>query len=440
MEVLSLVLSLKIKYPDRVVLLRGSHENRHLNYHLGLRAECERRFQNLREGMQNYELLNSVFEFLPLAAVLEGRLLALGGGGFPEHLSLEQLRFEKPLALPPPRLRLPTAPEQLLMDLFPYSLEAPSPEAVRSFCSRQGLASVIGSWMIPRSGVAFECDGRLVNVCSCLNYCDRQGGNDAGMLCVTKDSNAKLLLQAKILSAKVPGVLSVVDPGHSAVPARRRWPKQHRPITPGRGSQRSKHSRLRKRLVVPPASCIVLDDEDPPRLPALGHGRWPVKSKGSYQSAALLPTPHQRRRVLVAPRQRSPVTLSHDARWCAVRSTLSGSATPEHGRQHLKTPDQRPVCSAPPTRPQSREASPETQVRGRSLNDAFAQVCSRGNRKLATARARSRSADLKLVPRPALFASRRARTPELGPRSRSAAACVEINLRRAEPGHPVAAR
>lgn len=428
LEVLCLALSLKIKHPDRVVLLRGTHENRHLNFHLGLKTECERRFQSSCDGMQTYELLNSVFELMPLAAVLEGRLLALGGGGLPEGLWLEQLRFEKPLTLPKPRLRLPTAQEQLLMDLFPSSLETPSPEAVRSFCARQGLAAVIGSWQIPRTGVSFECDGRLVNVCSCLNYCDMQGGNDAGMLCVTKDSNACLLVQAKILTAKVPAMLSVVDPGQVAAGATssRRWPKQQQPLTPGRRSQQSEQGRLRKQMLVSADSCVSLGDEEIPHLPALGNGRWPVELKTSQQmSAALLPTPHQRRRVLVAPRQRSPSSLNLDLRVCPARatisgsaSTISGSATPELSRQQLKTAaDLRHVCSAPPMQQKSREPSPE--MRGRSLNEAFSQVSvtatARGTRSPATARARSRSSDLRPVvrptPGPVLLAPLRARTP-----------------------------
>eukprot|EP00930_Biecheleria_cincta_P019249 TRINITY_DN14740_c0_g2_i1.p1 TRINITY_DN14740_c0_g2~~TRINITY_DN14740_c0_g2_i1.p1 ORF type:complete len:859 (-),score=154.09 TRINITY_DN14740_c0_g2_i1:305-2773(-) len=424
LEVLCLALGLKIKHPDRVVLLRGTHENRHLNFHLGLKAECEQRFQSSREGMQTYELLNSVFELLPLAAVLEGKLLALGGGGLPEELRLEQLRFDKPLKLPEPHLRLPTAREDLLMKLFPDGLKTPSAEAVQSFCARQGLAAVIGSWQIPRTGVAFECDGRLVNVCSCLNYCDMQGGNNAGMLCVTKDSNGCVLVQAKILSAKVPATLSIIDPGQAAASATRRWPKQWWPITPGRRSQRSKQGRLRKQMVVSPDSCVSLDDEETPHLPALGNYRWPVEAKTSQASAALLPTPHQRRRVLVATRQRSPNSLKVDARLCAARTTTSGNTTPELSRHHMKTTDQRPVFSAPPMQQKSREPSPE--MRGRSLNEAFSQVCSRGTRSLATARARSRSSDLRPVlkpaPGPVLLAPRRARTPELGPRSRSAAA------------------
>lgn len=45
LEVCLLLLSLKLKYPKQVFLLRGAHEDRTINRHLGLGQECANRFK-----------------------------------------------------------------------------------------------------------------------------------------------------------------------------------------------------------------------------------------------------------------------------------------------------------------------------------------------------------------------------------------------------------
>ena len=45
LELLGLLFSLKILYPSNIFLLRGNHENRHVNGHLGFRQDCDRRLR-----------------------------------------------------------------------------------------------------------------------------------------------------------------------------------------------------------------------------------------------------------------------------------------------------------------------------------------------------------------------------------------------------------
>ncbi|CAE8587519.1 unnamed protein product, partial [Polarella glacialis] len=156
LEVLALLLSLKVMNPPRVCLLRGQHESRHLNFHLGLRAECERRLGS-GAGAEIYEHLNRVFDHMSLAAVIGGQILALGPGVLPPSLTrLDSLRkYKKPLALPHPSYPRPTGPmerlqEQVLLELFTPSELLPKhlgsvgeviPEQVKSFCTHHRLAA-----------------------------------------------------------------------------------------------------------------------------------------------------------------------------------------------------------------------------------------------------------------------------------------------------------
>jgi protein phosphatase len=261
LEVLTLLLSLKVAQPARVVLLRGHHENRHLNYHLGLRAECEKRLGS-SEGMKIFEHLNRVFDHMSLAAVIEhhasSSILALGPGVLPTSLArLEQLRrYKKPLVLP--HVLQPRAPqpldrlnEQVLLELFTPSTLMPrefgavreaSSEKIKYFCSQHRLAAIVRSRQVPGKGFSFDCGGRFITVSSCTNYCDLPHGNDAAILCITKEAEVhQLAVRPKVLTAHVAKIHRVVGKANDLnngvpmlLPAR--WPTQARDATPGRVS------------------------------------------------------------------------------------------------------------------------------------------------------------------------------------------------------------
>eukprot|EP00928_Gymnodinium_smaydae_P050728 TRINITY_DN3429_c0_g2_i1.p1 TRINITY_DN3429_c0_g2~~TRINITY_DN3429_c0_g2_i1.p1 ORF type:complete len:1521 (+),score=322.13 TRINITY_DN3429_c0_g2_i1:327-4889(+) len=256
LEVLALLLSLKVVHPHRVALLRGHHESRHANYHFGLRAECERRL-GAAEGPKVYEHLNRVFEHMSLAAVIGQQVLALGPGVLAPSLSrLDQLRkYQKPLVLPhvaQPRSAggAERLAEQVLLELFtpgPFLSSAehgslvsrePSLDHVNNFCAQHRLAAVVLSRKIPRRGFSISCGGRLVNLTSCLDYCDLPGGNDAAILCITKEEGSQSLhIRPKVLTAQVARTYQFVGRASPtlAAPLRPpRWPVQERDPTPGR--------------------------------------------------------------------------------------------------------------------------------------------------------------------------------------------------------------
>ncbi|MCC6010957.1 MAG: serine/threonine protein phosphatase [Desulfurococcaceae archaeon] len=80
LETLALVLSLKSSFPDRVVLLRGNHEPPEwlIPYPHDYPYLLESRFGP--EWRDIYAVSLSLFENLPLAAILEGFFIALHGG------------------------------------------------------------------------------------------------------------------------------------------------------------------------------------------------------------------------------------------------------------------------------------------------------------------------------------------------------------------------
>ncbi|KAF4731815.1 hypothetical protein FOZ62_010344, partial [Perkinsus olseni] len=95
LDTLALILSLKILYPNAITLLRGKHEADPSDRHF-LR-ECEERL-GVEEGRRIWKLANQCFECLPLAVLIEGRVLCVHGS-VPSSLTvLEPLKkLKRPL-------------------------------------------------------------------------------------------------------------------------------------------------------------------------------------------------------------------------------------------------------------------------------------------------------------------------------------------------------
>eukprot|EP00440_Ansanella_granifera_P011661 gb/GFBE01012664.1/.p1 GENE.gb/GFBE01012664.1/~~gb/GFBE01012664.1/.p1 ORF type:complete len:510 (+),score=98.51 gb/GFBE01012664.1/:1-1530(+) len=286
LEVLTLLLSLKVFNPSSIVLLRGVHESRHLNYHLGLREECMRRLGQ-SAGVEIFENLNRTFECMSLAAVVGDKLLALGPGRLASSLTrVDQLRkLRKPLVVPHPAQPRPEklaqkVEEQLLLELFTPldllpsllgSVEDAEPERL---LRSSRLSAVVTGHSVPARGFSAELGSCVrLRLCSCLDYCDLPGGNDAAILCVTKQVNSGTLeVRPRFLTARVAELYSVLGSQRHGMSRAPRWPPQRCPPSPGRrlsGVQRGPGIDLLPDRTVAPETL----QGEPPLYPVLGCGR-----------------------------------------------------------------------------------------------------------------------------------------------------------------------
>ncbi|GIQ89582.1 hypothetical protein KIPB_012086, partial [Kipferlia bialata] len=86
-ECVTLLLVLKVRYPKRVSMLRGNHESRQITQVYGFYDECHRKYGSLRV----WNLFTSVFDALPLAAVVQDSVFAVHGGLSPSVETVDQL-------------------------------------------------------------------------------------------------------------------------------------------------------------------------------------------------------------------------------------------------------------------------------------------------------------------------------------------------------------
>mmetsp|Transcript_57379 Transcript_57379/g.124714 ORF Transcript_57379/g.124714 Transcript_57379/m.124714 type:complete len:428 (+) Transcript_57379:1-1284(+) len=79
LEVIAYLFSLKLISPTKIVLLRGNHELRIVNRTNGFQAECIKKFGE-QDGMSIWERVNSVFDCLPIAAIISESVFCVHGG------------------------------------------------------------------------------------------------------------------------------------------------------------------------------------------------------------------------------------------------------------------------------------------------------------------------------------------------------------------------
>ncbi|CBK24778.2 uncharacterized protein [Blastocystis hominis] len=87
-ETITLLILLKVRYPDRIWLLRGNHEARQVNISCGFFDECIRKYGD----SSVWKCFNDLFDYLTISSLVENEVFVVHGGLSPSIQSIDQIR------------------------------------------------------------------------------------------------------------------------------------------------------------------------------------------------------------------------------------------------------------------------------------------------------------------------------------------------------------
>ncbi|KAJ3363034.1 putative serine/threonine protein phosphatase [Allomyces javanicus] len=87
-ETISLLACLKLRYPNRIWLLRGNHESRAVTQTYGFYTECMRKYNSANV----WRYFTDMFDFLTLSVVIDNVIFCVHGGLSPSLHTLDQIR------------------------------------------------------------------------------------------------------------------------------------------------------------------------------------------------------------------------------------------------------------------------------------------------------------------------------------------------------------
>lgn len=174
-EVITLLFSLHLLYPDKVSLLRGNHESRPVNMQYGFYFECSRRF-----SVNLYETFQHAFHCMPVCAIVGKRIICMHGGISEDLKTMDQFDlFERPCDVPDLGMISDLCwadPVHTISDGM-YA-ESPrgagrlfGPKAVEDFLDRHNLDLVVRAHQVVMDGFEFFANGLLVTIFSAPSYC-----------------------------------------------------------------------------------------------------------------------------------------------------------------------------------------------------------------------------------------------------------------------------
>ncbi|XP_043718690.1 serine/threonine-protein phosphatase BSL3 [Telopea speciosissima] len=192
LETISLLLALKVEYPHNVHLIRGNHEAADINALFGFRIECIERMGE-RDGIWAWHRINRLFNWLPLAALIEKKIICMHGGIGRSINHVEQIEnIQRPITMEAGSVVLmdllwsdPTendSVEGLRPNARGPGLVTFGPDRVMEFCNNNDLQLIVRAHECVMDGFERFAQGHLITLFSATNYCGT--ANNAGAILV----------------------------------------------------------------------------------------------------------------------------------------------------------------------------------------------------------------------------------------------------------------
>mmetsp|Transcript_18937 Transcript_18937/g.37192 ORF Transcript_18937/g.37192 Transcript_18937/m.37192 type:complete len:304 (-) Transcript_18937:666-1577(-) len=182
-EVVSLLVCLKVRFPQRVFILRGNHESRQITQVYGFYDECLRKYGNANVWKEFTDL----FDYLPLTALINEQVFGLHGGLSPSIDYLDNIRAldrvqEVPHEGPMCDLLWSDPDDRSGWGISPRGAGYTFGKDVsQTFAHNNGLMLITRAHQLVMDGYNWSHDKFVVTIFSAPNYCYRCG-NEAAIL------------------------------------------------------------------------------------------------------------------------------------------------------------------------------------------------------------------------------------------------------------------
>ncbi|CAK4085555.1 unnamed protein product [Aphanomyces euteiches] len=181
LEVVLTLFIMKLAFPYHVHLLRGNHESKNMNKIYGFEGEVKHKYDETVMA-----LFSEVFNWLPLAACIEQKVLVVHGGLFhQDNVTLNDIeKIDRNRE--PPEAGLMS--DLMWSDPQPFPGRGPSkrgiglsfgPDITKQFLAHNNLDLLVRSHEVKDEGYLVEHDEKCITVFSAPNYCDQMGNKGA---------------------------------------------------------------------------------------------------------------------------------------------------------------------------------------------------------------------------------------------------------------------
>ena len=190
LECILLLLCLKIKYPEKIFLLRGNHESADINRIYGFYDECKRKV-----SLKIYKKFCNIFNILPITAIVGEKILCMHGGLALDLKTITQLKtIKRPTEIPEEGLLCDLVwsdPDETVLFDFMTNKERGisvcfSKQTVEEFNEKNGLDLICRAHQVVEEGFQFFANMKLITIFSAPNYMG-MFDNNGGILFVNED-------------------------------------------------------------------------------------------------------------------------------------------------------------------------------------------------------------------------------------------------------------
>jgi serine/threonine-protein phosphatase PP1 catalytic subunit len=173
LEVVTLLFSYKIKYPENFFLLRGNHECSSITRIYGFYDECRRRYNT-----KLWKSFCDVFNCLPVCGLIDEKIICMHGGLSPEIDSMDQVRrLVRPSDVPDTGIICDLLWADPDKDINGWAENDRGvsftfgPDVVESFLEKHELDLVCRAHQVVEDGYEFFAQRQLITLFSAPNYC-----------------------------------------------------------------------------------------------------------------------------------------------------------------------------------------------------------------------------------------------------------------------------